>query len=140
VHVRVDQSRQHRLASEIDPRRAGAGQPQDLGIAAHGKDPPVADRHRLHDPELGIDGHDLAVVEDLARRGRLLAAGRKHEDEWNNDDQADSLEKAELTAPDGDFRRDPNASMAHWRSPTPSRRGHTMSPLAAHVKSDSAQG
>ena len=44
------------------------GQLHDVGVRAHRNDPPVADRHRLDDPELRVDGHDLAVVEDMARR------------------------------------------------------------------------
>ena len=42
---------------------------------------PSANRHRLHGAKLRIDGHDLAGVEDVARRGFALIAGRDNERE-----------------------------------------------------------
>ena len=79
MHVGIDQARQHRLAAEIDLLGARAGQLHDLGVRAGREDAPVANRHGLHDAKLRVDGHDLAVVEDVARRGLALAASCDNE-------------------------------------------------------------
>ena len=61
MHVRIDQSRQHGLAAEIDLLGAGSGELHDLVVRADGDDAAVANRHGLDDAKLRIDGHDLAV-------------------------------------------------------------------------------
>ena len=46
----------------------------DVGVRAHRNDAAVPNRHGFDDVKLRIDGHDLAVVEDVAGR-RLAVAG-----------------------------------------------------------------
>ena len=79
MHVGIDQPRQHGLAAEIDLLRAWAGQFHDVGVRAHRDDAPVANRHGLHGAKLRVDGHDLAGVEDVARRGFALATSCDNE-------------------------------------------------------------
>ena len=85
VHVRIDQARHHHSAAEIDLLGAGRGEREHVGIRAGGENPAVADRHRFHDLELRIDGRDLAVMEDVARRRLALEGGdgRKRDQEKN---------------------------------------------------------
>jgi hypothetical protein len=66
--MRVDQPRQHAPALKIDAARIRSGQFQDGFAAADGQQPLAADRHRLGDPELRIDRHDAAVVQNNLRR------------------------------------------------------------------------
>jgi len=64
VHVTVDQAGQHGLASQVDHLGARPTQLQHGSIAAYGRDLPARNGDRLQHRELGIDGDDLAVVQD----------------------------------------------------------------------------
>ena len=43
VHMRIDQTRDHGAALQIDRARLGPDQPLDIGSASHGDDGAVAD-------------------------------------------------------------------------------------------------
>ena len=79
MDVGIDQPRQHRPAAEIDLLRVRAGEFQDVGVRAHRDDAPGANRHGLDSAKLRINGHDLAGVKDVARRGFALIAGCDNE-------------------------------------------------------------
>ncbi len=76
VHVRIDQSRQHGLAAKIDPLCARLGKLQHVSVCPGRQDAAVANRHRFDDVKLRIDGDNLAVVDDVARRRLRRLAGQ----------------------------------------------------------------
>ena len=85
--MRIDQPRQHRLALQIDLPGLRTGQSAHLVVAAHGHDPIATNGDRLGEAEHGLDGDDLAVVQDEVRgrgsRGGRLSRGqneRNHQD------------------------------------------------------------
>ena len=52
---------------------------QNVTVRTGRKDASIANRHGLDDVKLRIDGDDLAVVKDVARRWLAVAAGRDDE-------------------------------------------------------------
>src|SRR4029078_3287893 len=62
VNVRVDQSRHHRLAAEVDPLCARTSEFRDLSCRAGLENASVANGHGFDDVELWIDRGDLCAV------------------------------------------------------------------------------
>ena len=56
-------------ALKIDPLRAWTSQLRDGVVRADGDDASIADRQRLQRPELRVDAHNLAGMEDVGRCG-----------------------------------------------------------------------
>jgi hypothetical protein len=76
VHVVVDESRDDRAPTKVDPARGGRRQLQDLRIGPHCHDAIAADGDRVRQCEALVDGDDLSVREDDVRRWLLRGQGR----------------------------------------------------------------
>ena len=75
--VRVDESREHGLAVEIEPLRVRPREPEDVFVAADRHDSVLSDREGLGNRESLVYGDNLGVVEDQIRdeRGDLRSSG-----------------------------------------------------------------
>ena len=74
VQVRVDEPRDDRAAAELDDARVGPRKAANLGRAAERQNLAVANRERLAQRRVGIDGDDLAVEQHEVGRLRAAAA------------------------------------------------------------------
>ena len=74
MQVGVDQPGQHGFSAQIDLLRLWPGQLEHLGALANGHNAIAADGHRLDDAEIGINGHNFAMMHDQVGRRRLSAA------------------------------------------------------------------
>jgi len=64
VRVVIDEPRNHRLPTQIESLRRGAGELGDLLVFPYCDDAPAFDSHRLGNCEAIIDGDDLTVDKD----------------------------------------------------------------------------
>ena len=76
VQVRVDQSRHHGAAAELDDLRPRAGERRDGGIVAHRDEASVANGDCLRDTPGAVDGDDPAAAQDQVG-GLGRGAGRE---------------------------------------------------------------
>ncbi|WP_234824258.1 hypothetical protein [Bremerella cremea] len=57
----IDQSRRNRLASGIDDGSLRPHSSTHIGIAAHGYEVAISNRHRLDPSKLIVAGHDIRI-------------------------------------------------------------------------------
>jgi hypothetical protein len=88
VRVRIEKTRRHRAAAQIDASGRRAGELCDLSVAADGRDGVSGDRDRLRDAIGCVDGDDSAVIEDqIGGRGRIHETDGAHGQSGKSDEK-----------------------------------------------------